>query len=165
VLYEWLSGGRTFGKRLLRLRVVLVGGQPPALIDCVLRNLLRAADFLPFGYAIGLCVCMVDGRFRRLGDLVAGTMVVHDRQSAVPRRGRRPPFAAEYDALPARPSVSIEEAEALLLFARRDDVSDARRDELATMIAPRFAARFGLASYDPVRLLEALHARLEALRG
>jgi hypothetical protein len=33
------------------------------------------------------------------------------------------------------------------------------------MIAPRFAARFALTSYDPVRLLEALHARVEAFRG
>src|SRR5207249_2585575 len=49
-------------------------------VDSVLRNLLRLIDFLPAFYALGVVVMIADPRSRRLGDLVAHTMVVKERR-------------------------------------------------------------------------------------
>ena len=76
VLCESLWSGRTPGKRSMNLRVLKEGGYPTGFLDIALRNLLRAADFLPMAYSVGLAVMGLDARFRRLGDMVAGTIVV-----------------------------------------------------------------------------------------
>ena len=47
VLWESLWSGRTPGKRSMNLRVLKEGGYPTGFLDIALRNLLRAADFLP----------------------------------------------------------------------------------------------------------------------
>ena len=69
--------GRTPGKRALGLRVVARDGAPLGWMPAIVRNLLRTVDMLPFGYALGLVTCLCDRHGRRLGDLVAGTLVVH----------------------------------------------------------------------------------------
>ena len=76
VLFETLRNGQTPGKKLMGLRVIRDDGTPVGWGDSALRNLLRTADFLPVGYALGLCTMLVSGRFQRLGDLAAGTLVV-----------------------------------------------------------------------------------------
>jgi hypothetical protein len=63
--------------------VIKEGGFPIGFLDSVLRNLLRAADFLPVGYVLGLISMAGDSRFRRLGDRVAGTMVVIEERSSL----------------------------------------------------------------------------------
>src|SRR6188508_2543724 len=83
VVFETSGDGRSLGKRALSLRVVKEGGFPISFMDSVLRNLLRGADFLPFGYVIGLFVMAGDSRFRRLGDRVAGTLVVVEERARV----------------------------------------------------------------------------------
>src|SRR6185503_6367494 len=68
---ETLLNGQTPGKWLLGLRVLTYDGQPINGLQAIMRNLLRAADLLlPL---IGLIVMMLNSRFQRLGDLVAGT--------------------------------------------------------------------------------------------
>src|SRR5262245_3567853 len=47
LFWEVIWNGATPGKRALRLRVVTEGGYPLRFFDSLLRNLLRAADFLP----------------------------------------------------------------------------------------------------------------------
>jgi uncharacterized membrane protein SpoIIM required for sporulation/uncharacterized RDD family membrane protein YckC len=70
--------GQTIGKRLARVRVVRADGAPVTLTESALRNLLRIVDFLPFGYVVGLVAMGIDPHHRRLGDLVAGTVVIRD---------------------------------------------------------------------------------------
>lgn len=161
VVFETFWRGRTPGKRVFGLRVVREGGYPVGFIDSMLRNVMRAADFLPVGYVVGLLVMAGDRRSRRLGDLIAGTMVVVDSQVALP-----PPLvltpaatAEELGALPHRPPLSPEEAEAIELFLRRLQLSSERRVELAEMIAPALAARMNVRANDPVRFLGIVHQR------
>jgi uncharacterized membrane protein SpoIIM required for sporulation/uncharacterized RDD family membrane protein YckC len=78
VAFDLLGGGRTPGKRLVHLRVVDSAGRPPGLVTSLLRNLLRLVDMLPIGYGVGTVVLFFTGT-RRFGDLVAGTVVVHER--------------------------------------------------------------------------------------
>ena len=76
ILFELLSSGQSIGKKALRLRVVRRGGRPINLWSSLIRNLMRFIDVLPISYLLGL-VSMRNSRHRqRLGDHLAGTMVV-----------------------------------------------------------------------------------------
>ncbi len=68
--------GQTLGKRLVGVRVVRHDGAPVTLADSAVRNLLRAVDFLPLCYPVGVVTMLVDPLHRRVGDLVAGTLLV-----------------------------------------------------------------------------------------
>jgi uncharacterized RDD family membrane protein YckC len=168
VLFESLTSGRTPGKRAMRLRVVKEGGHPINFMDAFLRNLLRAADFLPSGYALGVVVMGLDPRFRRLGDLVAGTMVVIEERSHVaPAVALRPsPTVQELQAIPASVRLTPAEREALDLFVRRlDRLAPARADELAELVLPRFADRLpSRAAQAPARSLALLYLRASERR-
>ncbi len=79
-LFEGLGGGRTPGKRRLGIRVVMHTGHPVTFGAAAIRNLLRIADAQPFNlYLVGLPFLFFQRHHRRLGDLVAGTIVVYDR--------------------------------------------------------------------------------------
>ncbi len=76
---EYFLAGKTLGKWICRIRVMQADGRNLSFFAALVRNLLRLIDFLPGGYLVGLVSMMVDRHERRLGDLVAGTMVVVDR--------------------------------------------------------------------------------------
>ncbi len=73
-----------------------------------------------------------------------------------------PPTAAELEGFPQRPPLSASERETLELYLRRVDLTAARREELAQMIAPVLAQRIGATVKDPVRFLALLHHRVAA---
>ena len=77
VVYEIAWQGQTPGKRMLRLRVQKVGGYPVGWSEALLRNLLRPVDLL-LGYGVGVIVMLLTPRSQRIGDLVAGTVVVRE---------------------------------------------------------------------------------------
>ena len=159
---EMLMGGQSIGKRALQLRVVRENGLSIGFADSFLRNLLRAADFLPLMNAVGLVVLSVDKRFRRLGDLVAGTIVVHEERQAIrPRLALSPaPTLEELSRLPRRLDLAPSELDALDLFLRRSgQLNPARELELAEMVAPIYAKRFSVRYRNPVRFLGLLYHR------
>jgi uncharacterized RDD family membrane protein YckC len=88
VLFEVFGHGATPGKRSLGLQVLHEDGTPIAWRASLIRNLLRAADFLPFLYGIGLISMLLSRDSRRLGDIVAGTLVVYRRPA--PRAPKLP---------------------------------------------------------------------------
>jgi uncharacterized RDD family membrane protein YckC len=155
VAFEAGWNGTTPGKRALKLRVVKVGGYPLSFMDAVLRNLLRTADFLPVGYLLGLIAMSWDGRFARLGDRAAGTMVVIEDPVRVAASITLDPPAtpAEIAAFPHHVALPLPEREAIELLLRRRDLSPARRLELAEILAPLVERRLGVKSGDPVRFL------------
>lgn len=168
VLCESLWSGRTPGKRAMGLRVVKEGGYPITVTDSVLRNLLRGADFLPMGYAAGLAVMIGDERFRRLGDLVAGTMVVVEERARVRAALgiHPPPSARELKDLPQRLPLDANDIEALELFLRRQEtLSPALARELAEEVAPLYARRASVSYEDPVRFLQLLYHRATTHTG
>jgi uncharacterized RDD family membrane protein YckC len=76
VATEKLSG-QTIGKRVMKLRVVGLGGAPPTTGAVFVRNLVRFADWLPFLYIVGAIAVAATGERRlRLGDLAARTTVI-----------------------------------------------------------------------------------------
>jgi uncharacterized RDD family membrane protein YckC len=126
-LQEILGGGRTLGKRLLKLRVVTAEGGAAAAGPLLIRNLVRDVDLF-----CGPLLMAIDPLSRRLGDRLAGTLVVHDRErETAPVLGRVPPGwgaceLAVVEAFLARagtlgdPVVAREMAERILARIQRD---------------------------------------------
>lgn len=83
-LFETFWNGRTPGKRMLRLRVMQQNGRSIGFLDALTRNLLRVVDGIPGFYLIGLIAVFSTRRSQRLGDLVAGTVVVHEQKIEAP---------------------------------------------------------------------------------
>lgn len=77
---ETLWNGQTPGKRLLRIRVVKADGSNVTLFTSAVRNLMRVIDFMPACYPVGLITMLIDKQHRRLGDIVAGTVLVREEQ-------------------------------------------------------------------------------------
>lgn len=77
--FEWLWDGQTPGKRLMKLRVMQADGMPISYWHALVRNILRIADFLPFFYGAGALVAILNDSNRRIGDIVAGTIVAKER--------------------------------------------------------------------------------------
>jgi uncharacterized RDD family membrane protein YckC len=83
--FEWLWNGQTPGKRWLKLRVIREDGRPVTFWEATVRNLLRSFDMMPAPfYSIGLISVFSTARDQRVGDLVAGTVVVRERETEAP---------------------------------------------------------------------------------
>lgn len=131
VPFEVLWHGQTPGKRALKLRVLRENGVPVGWAQSLTRNLLRAADFLPFFYGFGLLSMLIDRRFRRLGDLAAGTIVVYGAPSAVSAA------LIEGDAAPPPRPLELDEQVAITGYAERlASFTPERAAELAEILAP-----------------------------
>src|SRR6266571_3601633 len=83
--FEWIWSGQTPGKRWMKLRVIREDGRPISFFEAVVRNLLREFDIMPLPfYSIGLISVFATDRDQRVGDLVAGTVVVREREAEAP---------------------------------------------------------------------------------
>ena len=163
VAWEVAAGGRTPGKRALGIRVVRADGGPVGLVESLARNVLRAIE-VPLGYAPGVLAVALGPRRQRLGDLVAGTLVVRERRvdlsryAAPDRAAPDPRFAAlrgRADAL-----LAADEFERLVDFlARRPDLVPEARARVAARLAVARARRLGAPPpEEPEPFLEALAA-------
>ncbi|WNQ10302.1 RDD family protein [Paenibacillus aurantius] len=89
IVMEYYMGGQTVGKRIMGLRVLQEDGRSAGLLPILIRNLFRPLDFLPFGYFLGAAVMLFSSGDKRLGDMVAGTMVVAEQQKERLRNRKR----------------------------------------------------------------------------
>jgi uncharacterized RDD family membrane protein YckC len=130
VVFELTRWGATPGKRALGLKVVMDNGLPVTPAASLTRNLLRAADFLPFFYGSAIVSMLLRHDFKRLGDLAAGTLVVYRaRPAARIAADSVPPIAPAVAVLPQ------DQAAVIALAARAPRLSAARLDELAALAA------------------------------
>lgn len=128
VVFELSRSGATPGKRAFGLKVVMDNGLPVTPAASVIRNLLRFADFLPALYGFGILSSLCRGDFKRLGDIAAGTLVVHDAPPA-PKGDLEDiePLA------PIRPLLPQEQAAVVALATRAQRLTPERLDELAAL--------------------------------
>jgi hypothetical protein len=132
ILFEVYWHGQTPGKRLSGLAVLRDDGTPVDWSAATARNLLRFVDFLPLGYACALVTMGLNRDGKRLGDLLAGTVVVYsDRNFA--RENRKPRAVATPGAVEAPPfPLAQAEQQALLEYHQRaPQLTDERAEELA----------------------------------
>lgn len=131
VVCEVWFHGQTLGKRALGLRVVSADGTPVTLLPSITRNLLRVVDGLPGIYGVGLVCGMIDPSARRVGDIVAGTLVVH--ADDLPAGSKVPVAPAQPLPLP----LDQDEQAALIEFAERSpQLTVQRQEELADILYP-----------------------------
>jgi uncharacterized RDD family membrane protein YckC len=136
MLFEGLWNGQTPGKRQQKIRVVKVDGQPIGWAQAVIRNLLRIVDEL-FYYAIGVLFILTTKKSQRLGDLAAGTIVLHEGMTAPPRPlylGPPPPG----EALRGLDTTGIGETEYAVVrgfLERRPTLAPDARAALAAQVA------------------------------
>jgi uncharacterized RDD family membrane protein YckC len=139
--FESLWGGQTPGKRAVGLRVISVTGQPITPFDALLRNLLRIVDQMPGIYAVGVLSIFFTSRNQRLGDLVAGTVVVQEH--GLPQADLHSTEMPATRLGAAR--LTIEEVEVIQTFlTRRADLPDYLRSRTASQLAGRIRTRLEL---------------------
>jgi uncharacterized RDD family membrane protein YckC len=149
IVFELLPGSATPGKRALGLQVLMDTGLPITPAAAVTRNLLRVVDLMPIAYAAGVLSMLLRHDFKRIGDILAGTLVVHSDH--VRLAGALP--AAEPLA-PRVPLTRTRQVAILRLAGRAARLTPERVDELATLAegvlpAPDLAP--GRSSPPPIR--------------
>jgi len=176
--FEWLWSGQTPGKRWLKLRVIREDGRPVTFWEASVRNLLRSFDMMPAPfYSIGLISVFSTSRDQRVGDVVAGTVVVREREAEAPafaqvfaaavsdpaqRRSFKPvDFTADLNGLTES---EIEVVETFL--RRRWDLSDVPRQWMAWRVTLpimyKIRPAYDLATFTYEGFLEELLHRYRA---
>ena len=160
--FEAIWNGQTPGKRYMRLRVITRGGQPISAYEAVARNLLRIVDSIPAIYAVGILCALLSSQSKRLGDYVAGTVVVYERPIEWTAEAHGTSAGPEPHMIALPVGVRLSADEFLLIetfFARRHQLTPGIRAEVARQIVERLASRLGIAPQDrksPEALLESL---------
>jgi uncharacterized membrane protein SpoIIM required for sporulation/uncharacterized RDD family membrane protein YckC len=159
ILFEGLRQGQTPGKRMVGIRVVSDTGNAVSLSAAAARNLLRIADFLPPPYLIGALLVALHPRGKRLGDMVAGTVVARDRPSSlvVSSRPRTEQSMAPQSLIP---ELTDAEFRVVAHFeSRQAQLTQPARVRLAAAIARRLANHPAPAGVGDLEHLLELHRR------
>lgn len=158
--FEVLWRGQTPGKRIIGLRTIHVSGRPMTTFEAITRNIVRVADQLPGVYAIGILAVLVTERSQRLGDLAAGSVVVHEQ------RTEPPAFDAPSGSAAARYGAARLKAEEIALvetFLRRRRDLEGSRELRARQIADRIRQQLAIDDReDDERFLEHVLAEYRA---
>jgi len=175
-LFEAFWNGQTPGKRLLKIRVIKDSGRQITLFEALARNLIRVVDALPSFYLIGVITMLCNREQKRLGDLVAGTIVVHERSDEQPLMSHN--SRTFTSALYPQPLETAREPVGVLLaadgvarldggdlnvidtfFSRALDLDLDKRAEIAGRIADRMSAKMQVplpVGVAPERVLESI---------
>ncbi|RKH19358.1 RDD family protein [Corallococcus sp. CA041A] len=162
-LAEVFFHGQTPGKRVMHIRVVREDGSPVGFFESAVRNLCRAVDFLPVLYATGCITMLLDSRHRRLGDMLAGTVLVREEAIDLDKYTQAPAVdAPAADAGVQRP-LNAEDVELVLAFLSRSPglEPDVRR-RLGTRLVDRVGA--SLTDEERTRVLQSPEATEAFLR-
>jgi len=146
-VFEWLWNGQTPGKRAMHIRVLKDGGGPISFLDAALRNLLRPIDSSGPTCAFGIVFIFFNRHNKRIGDIVARTIVVRERPKTVTEllKPTTYPVAVgpdKFSELVQRVSLPANEHEMINRFLqRRGQLDRASRQRLAQQIVGVIVAR------------------------
>lgn len=143
-IFESVWKGQTPGKRWAGIRVIKDSGRPITPYEAAARNLVRIIDYLPGFYGVGIVTMLLNDKHRRVGDYVAGTLVVHetsDRESAL---FFNTPANSQF-SIPQASKLTLQEAELIEVFlSRRLDIPPAIRQQNGQRIADMVCTRLGI---------------------
>ena len=148
--FEALWNGQTPGKRKAGIRVIKDTGRPITVFEAISRNFLRAVDGLPGLYGVAVVAIFIDKRSRRLGDMVAGTVVVHDKKEESvepfvmlsPERTNPATAATPAGSAAIATKLTVQELDVIETFLnRRYDLPPEVREVSAKRIADSIAAK------------------------
>jgi uncharacterized RDD family membrane protein YckC len=172
-LLEAYWHGQTLGKRAMKLRVIKDSGRQITLFEALARNLMRVVDFQPGLYLAGVITMLCNKQNQRLGDMVAGTLVVHERldepsllyqtnTTLAPESFTAQPWGQGVTAMFAADAVAKLSAQDLLVieafFARMLDLSMETRAAVANRMLAQMTAKMGVVvpEGNPERALESM---------
>jgi uncharacterized RDD family membrane protein YckC len=148
VLLETVWSGQTVGKKMLGLRVIQDTGVRVGVYPSLLRNLVRPLDKLPIFYLVGGVAALFSNTQQRLGDLLAGTIVVRERRLKIPAQLERPDgdtsLLADADFRARVAKLSAEEESVMFSAAlRREELGMEARLNLFATLARRLEEDLG----------------------
>jgi uncharacterized RDD family membrane protein YckC len=140
-IFEIVWNGQTPGKRAIGIRVISESGRPLTVAESIGRNLLRIVDQLPGFYAIGIVVALLNSRNQRLGDLLAGSIVVRESSlAAIKPVWQSGPRAG--DRMLGASALSGEDMQLIEAFLnRRGDLMPDVRSRMASQILKQLKER------------------------
>ena len=131
IFFELVNNGQTPGKKIFGITVVHEDQTPINFSSSLTRNLLRAADFLPSFYVFGLVTMVSNDKFKRLGDLAAGTIVIYQEKNS--KKLNIPKVQSQMPTI----SLSLDDQVAIINFTQRhEELSLQRKIELANILSP-----------------------------
>ncbi|MCX6345210.1 MAG: RDD family protein [Armatimonadetes bacterium] len=177
--FEATKNGQTPGKKAAGIRVVRDTGHPIDFRSALLRNVMRIVDFLPGSYGVAIISVFLSNEYRRLGDYVAGTLVVKvgakpdvlENRSAVNAPAAYPnaigvsqvsetPSLLPAESMPYISSIKKDEYRAIRHFLdRRIELEAQIALNLASKLAEPIAQKLKIEIVsidDPVAFLEAV---------
>lgn len=166
IFFELIWNGKTPGKRIASIKVIRDGGFPVEVTSSFIRNLIRIVDFIPFYYFAGIISIVLCKNKKRLGDIVAGTMVIKE-YADIP-----PPVLIKYEESSTGMNLSclekITEHEYTLireLLLRHEELDGAARKSIASKIAGALVEKLEMdRSHIEGREYEFLEELLKTLR-
>ncbi len=145
IICEVYFKGRTIGKRAAGIEVLRADGLPVGWRESTLRNLLLVADFLPALYITGLISMLYDDQFRRVGDIVARTLVVYsDKAQTRTALPKAVPLPLPFPLTPEQQRTLVD------LFERERSLPPGRLAELGT-IAEGLTGKCDIESLERMR--------------
>jgi len=146
--FEALWNGQTPGKRWAGIRVIKETGRPINAFEAIGRNLVRVIDFLPGFYGVGIITMLLNSKNRRLGDFVAGTLVIHEKKAKESdlffnTAEKKTEFTVYQAGRLGVPEVELIET----FLARRLDIPSEVRRQSAIRIADMICGKLGI---DPL---------------
>jgi uncharacterized RDD family membrane protein YckC len=163
VLFETLWYGQTPGKRYTKIRVIRDDGQPERLPQATLRALLRPVDDTLF---IGFFCILLSNTEKRIGDWLAGTLVVQNDPNVVGQKiqisERAQTIGQDLTALVNLSALSPDDFATIRDFLqRRPTLSPKAREQVSDQLARRFRDQLELDSLPTemttLTFLEALY--------
>lgn len=139
VLYEVLNNGMTPGKKIVGIRVVSTNGLHIDWSTSMTRNLIRFIDMLPVIYGVGFISVLVSRYSQRIGDIVAGTIVIYQNKqqldTSLVNLSSGDNLQPDYHYFITQ--LNRDERAAFTSFADRiEDLSESRIKELAQIVEP-----------------------------
>lgn len=177
--FSWAWDGQTLGKRLLGIRALDVHGGAATRLQHVLRGLFWPFEALVFAFPVPVALILISAtqRAQRLGDLVAGTVVLYDPRPMASAE----PFARDrWSALPGRrlglvpahaDRLDAGDQQLLRELLARVDLDDEARRRLFREAALWYLEKLGLmesavqAGVAPRDVLRELYLFLRERRG
>jgi uncharacterized RDD family membrane protein YckC len=163
ILFEVIMGGQSPGKKLMKIRVIRTNGEPLDFATIVLRNLLRVVDAFPFYHLIGGLVSIVDKLSRRVGDIVADTIVVKEMEFNL----KEPDFRTVFRTLIQREKFSLLHKklneEQLYILRRflneKNSLTEEKQNEIALRLAKSVKKRLEIKEEirEPIDFIEKIY--------
>lgn len=163
--FECFRQGQSPGKRVLRIRVIKHNGEPLDVSTIVLRNLLRAVDGFPVMHFLAGIISILDKKSRRLGDIVAGTLVVQEMGFDLKEPSYETTLTSRTGLdTPLELSAKLNEQQLFIIrkfLTGRVQLSDEKRQELAYKLADQVKTATGISTpiQDPVEFLEEIYRK------